>query len=260
MRRASSNPEQVNLDKFYSSESPEIWKAIIGESLHYHFGYHESLSEPCTIEAGARCVVEYFYPFINEGENVLDAGCGWGGPGRMLAVDKKVHYTGLTISQSQVDYCRGIGLNVHKADMEKEDLPSDCYDSVLMIEALEHIRDKQGLLTKFRDCSNQLLLTISLSRFAGNTLEFGSSLDFCTYDELKTFLKNSGWRIGSIRSRRAESYATMLLWAKNLEAVYGNEDPPGQLLHLKSFVQYALENWVSWCRLTPLVDIVARPA
>ncbi|MEM8659893.1 MAG: class I SAM-dependent methyltransferase [Pseudomonadota bacterium] len=260
MHEMKSDSEPVDLDDFYSSESPQVWKQIIGESLHYHSGYYTSMSEASSLEAGAERVVRLFYPYIEEGATLLDAGCGWGGPGKMLVEDRKVNYTGITISQAQVDYCQQLGLNVCRKNLETDELPGSQYDVVVMIEAMQHIMDKQAILAKFRDCSNRLLLTVNLSRSRDNERVFGGTLKSCSYNQLETYLQRAGWKIDLVRSRRAESYPTLVLWSNNLKTVYGDETPPGQLRFLRDYVNFALSRWVDWCPMVPLVDVVASPA
>ena len=47
-----------NLEKFYSDESIDVWKKVIGQDLHYHVGWGDG-----DILFNA---VEYLYQFIGE--------------------------------------------------------------------------------------------------------------------------------------------------------------------------------------------------
>ncbi len=77
----NKSTEHFDLDKFYSSESVDEWKQIIGKDLHYHFGYFHDSED---LETGLKQTVRNFYPHITLGSRILDIGCGWGGPAKML--------------------------------------------------------------------------------------------------------------------------------------------------------------------------------
>jgi len=62
-----------DMDVFYSAVLIEEWKRIIGEDLHYHFGYFRGRED---METGLRQTVRNFYPYIPAGACVLDVGCG----------------------------------------------------------------------------------------------------------------------------------------------------------------------------------------
>jgi cyclopropane fatty-acyl-phospholipid synthase-like methyltransferase len=98
------------LDDYYSAESIKEWQAIIGDELHYHYGF---FTTPDTdLKAALENAVRNFYDYIPRGSGVLDAGCGWGGPARMLNDERECKVFGITISHSQYEYCRKFGLKV----------------------------------------------------------------------------------------------------------------------------------------------------
>ena len=87
-----------NLEKFYSDESIDVWKKVIGQDLHYHVGWGDG-----DILFNA---VEYLYQFIGENKKVLDCGCGWGGTGKVLQRDLNCKVTGITNSSTQYKYIK----------------------------------------------------------------------------------------------------------------------------------------------------------
>ncbi|MGK7905341.1 MAG: hypothetical protein AB4352_28840, partial [Hormoscilla sp.] len=53
--------KKLDLDRFYSTESITAWKQIIGEDLHYHFGYFRGSED---LETGLRQTVRNYYDYI----------------------------------------------------------------------------------------------------------------------------------------------------------------------------------------------------
>lgn len=258
---SEDNAPQVNqtldLNHFYSAEPIDVWKQIIGEDLHYHFGYF-SASE--ALETGLKQAVRNFYPYIKSGSRILDIGCGWGGPMTLLSQELHCAVEGLTISTSQAQYCRDMGLKVHCQDIEQHEIRHQHFDAILLLEVLSHIRDKAKLLTQLRAVAPRLILTVNC--LANNSLStretFGNSMMLCTVTELTQHLEAAGWQIQFIQNRRFQSLRTIALWKENLDRIYGTQTPPGQLAILQSLVKSALQSPLKWCQSFPLIDIVAN--
>jgi cyclopropane fatty-acyl-phospholipid synthase-like methyltransferase len=127
------------LDDYYSAESIKEWQAIIGDELHYHYGFFTT--PEMGLKAALENAVRSFYDYVPRGSSVLDAGCGWGGPARMLNDERECKVFGITISHSQYESCRKFGLKVKRADLESISLKQK-FDIIVMFESLEHIKDK----------------------------------------------------------------------------------------------------------------------
>ena len=245
----------INLDSFYSQETIDEWKQIIGEELHYHSGYFTGNED---LEIGLRQTVRNFYPHIPVGTRVLDVGCGWGGPATMLIQEKQCIVQGVSISSAQVAYCQSIGLDVWPCDIEQDPI-SGVYDVVFMLEVLSHIRNKADVLAKLRPLAQRLVLSTNCiaDNIQGARTTFGGSMELCSHSELVQMVEHAGWRIQSMRNRRFQSLRTVQHWKKNLDRVYGNRTPPGQLGILHNLTETALQSPVGWCQAFPLIDIVA---
>ncbi len=257
-----------DMDGFYSQDTIEAWKEIVGEELHYHFGYFHKGED---FETGLRQTVRNFYPHIPFGSRVLDVGCGWGGPATLLAEEHGCRVRGITISQAQVAYCQRMGLDVRRCDIEQDEIvspdgirardeSSGAYDVVFMLEVLSHIRDKVGVLTRLRDLAPRLILSVSCiaDNVQGPRTVFGGSIELCTPSELKEAVKQAGWQIQSTRNRRFQSIPTIQHWKQNLDRVYGEQTPPGQLGVLQNLTMNAFQSIPRWCQAFPLIDIVAE--
>lgn len=248
--------EDFDMGQFYSEQSFSEWQQIIGNELHYHFGYFDADED---LETGLRQTVRNFYPFIEAGSHVLDLGCGWGGPAQLLIKEKHCHLEGITISSSQLDYCRKLGMNTRCQNVEREALTGQ-YDTIFMLEVLCHIFDKNALLKKLRPLAPQLVLsTVCCSEnYAGDSHTFGDSIKLISVSELTASLEAAGWRVKFTQNRRFKSLRTVALWHENLNRIYGDSPPPGQLAVLKSLTDIAMSNPVEWSTMFPLIDIVAE--
>lgn len=249
---------KFDLDSFYSKESIHEWKQIIGEDLHYHFGYFHGGED---LETGLKQTVRNFYPYITTGTRVLDIGCGWGGPAKMLIAERNCSVTGISCSTAQVEYCRSLGLNVLQQDLDQDNGTCiDEYDTVFSLEMMSHIRNKGQLLRRLRSSASRLILSenCAADNYSGERLTFGASMVLCRVSELVRDLESAGWKIKFMQNRRFQSLRTFVLWKQNLDRVYGKRQPPGQLAILRNHVDTALKSPIAWCQSFPLIDIVAE--
>jgi cyclopropane-fatty-acyl-phospholipid synthase len=78
---------------------------------------------------------------IQEGDRVLDIGCGWGGFARFAASRYGARVTGLTISDNQLAYaqdlCAGLPVTFVKSDYR--DFTDTGFDKVLVCGMIEHV-------------------------------------------------------------------------------------------------------------------------
>lgn len=252
---------QSNLNKFYSSEGISTWKNIIGEDLHYHFG---DFQQTTNFQVGLRNAIRNFYPYIPKGGRILDLGCGWGGPARLLIDELNCKVTGVTISETQYNYCKNeIGFRTHLADIEKMNFSAfeKSYDAVIMIESLEHILEKSHLFMQVKKITNRLIIKtncledhLNVSRWT-----FDNTMYMCTISELIHDLEQAGWTIELKINRRLHSVPTIKFWKKQLEREIVKENClNGQLQTLYRLTTSFEANPFGWCRSFPLMDIVAN--
>ena len=140
----------MSVGEFYDDTSPEVWKKAIGEDLHYHVGWGEG-----DILYNA---IEYLYPFIGRDSKVLDCGCGWGGPAKVIQRDLNCDITGVTISKVQYDYVKSnVPIEIIYSDLHDYN-PNDRFDVCLFIESFCHLENPLKVLYNIRDCSNKIIL------------------------------------------------------------------------------------------------------
>jgi hypothetical protein len=252
---AHPSTSQFDIGTFYS-EPIHAWKQIIGEELHYHFGHYPLGNED--FQTGLRRAVRDHLEFIPVGGRVLDAGCGWGGPAKLLTQEHGCSVQCVTISSGQAKYVRQLGLNVWQRDLETSPLEGE-YDVALMHEVLSHIHDKQGVLLKLRPRARRLVITVNCCAddYTGDRTRFGGSMKICSVSELRQYVTAAGWKIRHMRERRRESMPTFRYWLENITRVYGHRSATPHIELLRQLSQKALADPDSFCRNRPLVDLIA---
>ena len=140
----------MNIKEFYSDESLDVWKKVIGQDLHYHVGWGDG-----DIFYNA---IEYLYQFIGKDKKVLDCGCGWGGTGKVLQRDINCDVTGITNSPIQYEYIKNnISMNVELIDLHDYS-SKDKYDVVIFIESYCHLTNPEKVLYNIANVTNKIIL------------------------------------------------------------------------------------------------------
>lgn len=130
--RSSSTP--VDLDAFYSAD---VGPAFQGPAMHFRHqpassegnellgrstGSPIAPDEPAAPRSLADAV-RVLYPHIPLGASVLDVGCGWCGPAKLLAEERAASVRGVTIARAQAEFCRTRrDVKTLHADVEEADV------------------------------------------------------------------------------------------------------------------------------------------
>lgn len=137
------------LDDFYSYHDTKLWETVLGEKMHYHYAVHSNVNDPFD-----QAIIDLF-PFIKNNSKVLDCGCGWGGPGKLIQKELDCEVTGVTISKSQYEYIQDF--KVMHEDLETF-TPDKKYDIAIFIESYTHVFKSSDMLKRFYDNVDSILI------------------------------------------------------------------------------------------------------
>ena len=116
---------------------------------HIHHGLWQGDESPKLAQENlTKRLIEHLH--IQQGEKVLDVGCGMGGSAIHLAQTHKCHVTGVTLSRVQCIWAalsaslHGVGARTRfrVADAEELDFPPESFDAIWVLECSEHLFDK----------------------------------------------------------------------------------------------------------------------
>jgi len=139
----------LDMDNFYSMDE-NILKHVFGDKLHYHWPIGNDAN------IGFDQAVIDLFPYIKYNSKILDCGCGWGGPARLLKERLNCEVTGVTISKSQAKYCEDIIDVVHK-DLH-DYYPTQQYDTALFMESYTHLTDGAKVLNNIKGNVQEIVI------------------------------------------------------------------------------------------------------
>ena len=204
----------MEVNEFYDDTSPEIWKRVIGNDLHYHVGWGEG-----DILYNA---IKHLYQFIDIESTILDCGCGWGGTGKVLKRDMSCDVTGVTISKVQSDYISDNNLfPVVLSDLH-DYVPSKNYDVCLFVESFCHLKKPKKVLNNLVEHTKKFIVreyhlkTDSYpQKYIDNWL-----MNMYTKDELSCFFTELDFKMTYFEEHYNEALEpTLDLWLHNLDKV-----------------------------------------
>ncbi len=89
--------------------------------------------------------------FINEGDSVLDVGCGTGETLEYLRKARGIRGTGLDISTTALESVSEMGFDVLRLDLTETDVILEgTWDHIILFEVAEHVVNAEMLLAKLR--------------------------------------------------------------------------------------------------------------
>src|SRR5208283_3042331 len=187
-----------------------------GSSLNFHFGfYKQGMSFEEGLESATRNVISCLPPR----GRLLDLGCDWGGPAmRLLKCGYDVEC--VTNSSAQQGYCSSLGLHSRVLDLEQDDgRDLGYFDSVIMLESLEHIIDKRSLFTKLKQITSRVVLVTSCDAQAAGDLvsTYGGTMYMTSVAELLDVIASAGWRIDTAVDNRRYAMPTFEHWRTRIE-------------------------------------------
>ncbi len=204
----------MEVNEFYDDTSPEIWKKVIGNDLHYHVGWGEG-----DILYNA---IKHLYQFVDKKSTILDCGCGWGGTGKVLKRDLNCDVTGVTISQVQSDYITDNNLfPVVLSDLH-DYLPNKNYDACLFVESFCHLKKPEKVLNNLVDHTNKFIIREYYLKTGGCSQKYIDNwlMNMYTKDELSCFFTELDYKMTYFEDHYNKALEpTLDLWLHNLDKV-----------------------------------------
>ena len=132
----------------------DFYRLCLGRRLKYSGCFYQTGSESLNEAEEAMLALSVERGRLEDGQSVLELGCGWGSLSLYLA-ERFPHsrITGVSNSRTQKEYIdaeaarRGLGnLQIITCDMNVFDLPGAQFDRVVSVEMFEHMKNYQRLL------------------------------------------------------------------------------------------------------------------
>ena len=219
----------MSVQELYDDTSPEIWKKVIGEDLHYHVGWGEG-----DILYNA---VEHLYQFIGKESTVLDCGCGWGGPAKAIKRDLDCDITSVTNSPVQYDYIKNnVPIDVTLCDLQDYS-PTKKYDCAVFIESFCHLKTPEDVIKNIKDsCDKIIVRDYVLKELDYPTKYLGNWLMTIYYkEEFLSMFEKHGYKMTYCEDHYEDGLEpTVNYWLENLSKVERKDKTPHILLLEKS--------------------------
>lgn len=210
----------MNLDTFYSAEPTHLWQRVLGPGMHYHFGVADPEHDP--FEAA----VLQLRQFIPDGSRVLDCGCGWGGPARVLK-QHGCYVQGVTISQEQ--YRSITDFPVWHTDLRDLELQEE-FDVAMFMESMGHLDAPEKVLRAI----SPFVRSIVIKDYAAP--EYFPCPDwmghFRTEEQFRAMLTDAGYQVCVYKEFANYAQPSVDIWLSRLTTLDDSE-LTGQLLLLK---------------------------
>jgi cyclopropane fatty-acyl-phospholipid synthase-like methyltransferase len=208
-----------------------FWKRLLDADLHFHLGHFPAagISLPDSMR---QAVYDLAGRVPGGGTDVLDVGCGWGGPAFELARMWRSRVLGLTVSRRQTRWvnfrARRCGLPVRalQANAEDADLRTcGTFDVLWLYESIEHVQNRRDLLRKLHACArpNGILAAAVSCRApeVPRVLTYSDIMGTAPLDtpgELEKSLLETGWTVLVSSDCTALTLPIWDLWIQNLES------------------------------------------
>ncbi|MEV7754228.1 cyclopropane-fatty-acyl-phospholipid synthase family protein [Streptomyces griseofuscus] len=219
----------------------DFYELVLGPSMVYSCAYWETFDEHTTLEAAQRDKLELVCRKLGlqEGQRLLDVGCGWGSMALHAAREHGVSVVGVTLSQEQAGYARkriadeGLTDKVEIRVQDYRDVSDGPFDAISSIGMAEHVgaeryleyaRQLYGLLKPGgRLLNHQIARRPQTDETAYSVDEFIDAYVFpdgelAPIGTTVTQLELAGFEVRDVEALREHYGRTLREWVTNLEA------------------------------------------
>ncbi|MEK6261270.1 MAG: class I SAM-dependent methyltransferase [Planctomycetota bacterium] len=210
----------MGLDTFYSAEPTHVWQRVLGPGLHYHFGVEDPIHDP--FDAAVIRLLQY----IPAGSRVLDCGCGWGGPARILQ-KHGCFVQGVTISREQHRFITDFPVwlaDLHDLQLEEE------FDVAMFMESMGHLDDPGKVLKAISPFVRSVIIKDYAAPEYFPCPEWMGH--FRTERQFREMLTDAGYQVRVYEEFANYFQPSVDIWLSRLNALEDSE-VTGQILLLK---------------------------
>ena len=230
---------------FYSGETAG-WREVLGPGMHYHFGSVDPTRPIDDAEAHFTYGVRQLYPWIPSGSKVIDVGCGWGGPARMLVQERDCSVHGITISKVQASEfaVRVPEARVSVADAQHLDLDPvrDHADVAIMLESLTHMPRPDLVLQNLRPHVGRLLIRDHVAIGDSGFTNFDWRMRFPSRVEMRNQIAEGGFRLVHEETLEVPWRTSAHYWLQNIRRAFPLFTPKGQFETLQRLCNSIIVN------------------
>jgi len=179
------------------------------------------------------------YKFIPENSKVLDCGCGWGGPARLLIKDLNCDVTGVTVSEQQANYIKDF--KVIHSDLHDLEL-TEQYDVALFVESYSHLHDPVSVLKNLSFFVDKIIIRDYIN-LQGNFVKYDSKWKMTIGDKSKYThdLNRAGFTVKNFEIRPHSYQPEAGLWLNNILQL-DEKDITGQIKLLYEYCNKCLQS------------------
>ena len=227
-----------------------------GRITYFHSGIytsHESGSIPSDEEAFQHAVTD-LCDHINPHEHVYEIAGGFCEASYYLQNSKNCNVLTAVSSIPQFKHCIESGIKCRLADIEST-LPPGIFDTVVMLESLELIRDKHRFLKNLRPFSRKLVIRVNTSEKHEAGQEQIGIRQLISSIDLQRILHDCGYKIIHYQDRKTQSLPSLAYWQRQFKKEQIDAHPIYK--SWRDFIMYAQNQKHAWAAQHRLIDIVA---
>ena len=200
----------TSIKRFYTENPLKSWQQVLGPKMHYHFGSYSS-------ENIFDQTVRNLYPHIPNNSTILDMGCGWGGPARLLENEKACLVHGVTNSPQQQQHN---DQTIFLSDVH-DFTPQQDYDITLFIESLTHFTNASQVLANIRPYTNKIIIKDYI--YYEDYYNPVWHMHFRTLDSFKHLIQQH-YNIQTLEEdKQIDVYNSCLFWYNNISKLKPNQ-------------------------------------
>lgn len=147
LRNPQSRRRAFRVGEHHYDIGDDLYRAMLGPLMIYSCGYWQDGATTLDEAQEAKLDLVCRKLGLEEGQRVLDVGCGWGGTARFVAERHGVEVVGLTVSRRQAgrgrELCAGLPVEIRLQDYRELHPERDGrFDRILSLGMFEHVGRK----------------------------------------------------------------------------------------------------------------------